>query len=193
MKHSGFQGEVGAATTSWRAPASPPAKRAAHPLVLIGIPALLWLLLATTCTSVFHIVSSPYSVGDLSKQDQTDMWAANRTLILDDVGAPTGATMRVRGEGSSTSAYDETDVTSVSTTFELGTPDPEMGQGWEPADYWRAFDQIGLRLRRLGFQQTDPGDPGLAEGQQKFQKDGVEVLLEFQIPSNTSIVVQRDW
>jgi hypothetical protein len=184
VSHSDFQREA------WVD--GPSAKRPWHPLTLLGIPALFWLLLATTCTPFVRATSSPYSWGSLSQQDQAAMWAANGTLMLEDVGPPPGARLGLRGNCASISAYDETQVTSVSTTFDLVTPDPEMGQGWDPHDYRRALDEIALRLRRLGFRHFDDGSL-VDDYYRKFRKDGVEVLLTFAIPSNTSIVVQRDW
>lgn len=120
------------------------------------------------------------------------MWADNRKLLLHDVEAPPGSTITVRWENSSTSAYSETTVTSVSTIFDL-TLTVAGGTVDEPEAYLRALDDVVLQLRRLGFQYVDISGHGFGGDDRKLRKDGVEVLLTFAIPSNTSIVVQRDW
>jgi hypothetical protein len=125
VKHWDSQREAGAPTASWPAPttppglyaeaivgdwtqAGPPAMRAAHPLALIGIPALLWLLLATTCTPVVRFVSSPYSVGDLSKQGPAK--AINGSVLSEHPVAAVGAGARRRHEKREWGGYESEEI-----------------------------------------------------------------------------------
>lgn len=182
-------------------------RRVTHPLVVLGIPAVLWLLLATACTS-FVRAAGRIRWGPLPEQDQAAFRTANRQLMLEDVGAPPGSSLQVVSDGSTTDESD-TSIVGVWTTFRLALPMPSTPtvEAWHAAhpDWpgpsseldaafdtdvyrpaWRLLDQIVEDLERLGFHHSDANGDGVGETLQSrtvaLTRDGISVWLGIEYP-----------
>lgn len=188
-----------------------------HPLLLVGIPALLWLLLATTCTD-FVRSAGPLWPSPLSAQDQAAYRAENRKLILMDVGAPAGSSLEAVSDVWNTDESD-TMVTGVTTTFRLVLPMPatptveawraahpdspgpsaELDAAFDTDVYrpaWGVLDQMTRRLERLGFHHSRANGDGAGSTLQSrtvaLTRDGVSVWLGIEYPGGR-ISVYRNW
>jgi hypothetical protein len=167
-------------------------------LRLIGIPALLWLLLATTCTP-FVQAAGRFWDGPLQEQEQTAFLASNHRLIFEDVGALPGTTLAVHDEGP---RHDEDErVVGMDTTFRLSrplrTPTVDAWRSFHPkgmapsntldAAYdtdiyrpaWRNLDEIARRLERIGFHRDGDYQTGATMQSRRvtLRRDGVTVWL----------------
>lgn len=194
-----------------------PPRRVAHPLVLLGIPALLWLLLATTGTP-FVRASGRFWSGPLSEEDQAAFRAANRKLILEEVGAPAGGSLQIMGDASTTDESD-TSVVGVRTTFRLALPMPatptveawraahpdwpgpsaELDAAFDTDVYrpaWRVLNQIVGRLEGLGFHHSQANGDGVGANLQSrtvaLTRDGISVWVGIEYPGGR-IEVYRSW
>jgi hypothetical protein len=178
----------------------------AYPLAFLGI-ALLCLLAATSCTS-----SAPtagwFRSHPLSEQDQAAFRAANRKLILEDVGAPVGSSLQVVSDVSTTDESD-TSVVGVRTTFRVALPtpatptveawhaahpdwpgpSPELDAAFDTDVYrpaWRVLDQIVETLERVGFRHSQANGDGVGDDLQSrtvaLTRGGISVWVGIEYP-----------
>jgi hypothetical protein len=186
--------------------------RPSHPLLYLGIPALLWLLLANSCAPALRA----FSAGPLSAKEQAAYAEANRQLIVEEVGIPKGASLGETRDIFHTDD-DEKSVVSVTTVIKLqiptGTkaidawraanpdvagPHPGLDAAFNEDVYgpiWERLEVVAAGLERLGFRhdveyETHPGLPNTRSV--SYRREGVSVWLGIEYPSG-SISVYRDW
>jgi hypothetical protein len=181
--------------------------------VLFGLPGLVLLLLATSCSSVSG-AGSGFLAGPkpLSDAEQAAFRAANRELILEDITTPPGTSLTALGDTSNEN--DEDQVTAVTTNFRLSMPvstptveawraahpdhpgpSPELDAAFDADVYrpaWLKLDEVEKQLKRLGFRrETEPDTSSLVHRTVTLRRSNVTVWLGIEYPGGRVSVYRR--